>query len=1218
MAIRVGVVVGACAASGCAVDTTENDAGGDVQTDAGAFDLNVPVLDDIGLRPDVVLPDAAAPDGPPPDGSVADVRAPDGPLPDAVAPDGPVPDAVAPDGPLPDAVAPDGPSPDAAAPDGPLPDAAEPDGPGDHDVGCGEPDPPPPPPPPGGENLPPVVIVENLVLPCLHEGGALASPHVCDSFDPEGEELQILWEPWAFAGCSWLLNSEFPIGVTELAVTATDPQGAETRREFTVTVLDGPPEPRITATPALSADAACGVDLRLVGSDSRHACGEVTEWRWTVDGAPAGEGAVVGARVEGVGSHTVELTACGDTGGCVTTRAEVHVPRSGLDCARVEAASVRRALDTVLRVAGEIRAGGCDEPDPDAHGALLRVDRTVFNVPPGGFEPDGEGWLRYTPRVQRRGDASHAGAPVTTASLPAGVVFINDIPVPAAVPDCVSTSLAGSSAIAVATAINSVADETQVRARAGAAVVTGGRVNGGTLDASNFVIINDESVVNLVANTDDAGGALVDAVNAKEGETGVRARMRRNRGLDLVARDGRNIETIVYGRGAEAITGLSSWRRVYSGHVVLESDASFELDGELELLGIDGSHLRVDAGQWSGDFAHVRPAEPAVAWVEGEVRVRDVPIRPTNAVNDPVSSHARAGSAIAKAAALNASSRFTGLRARVNPTRVEGAGPVGQGETEADTLWINDVAIPPGGLPGVLNEVTDQTGVVAALDDDGVLLLVAGDGRNVHVRTDEALSGLEDGISTASITMYGDREEHRPEITAPGAGAIHHGQPVTTDALEAGALLVNDLPVPAAAPQAIAKADAINSLFEQTGVHARAGVTRVAAGVDVRGGVLDEGAGALRINDVVLPMTVVQPDDADGALRGAINALTPETGVHASLDRAHDLVLTAPDGRDVVIETTPSSSATSGLGAPGRTVSAAPIILESDGPIELAGVGADAGLSTPQRIGVSEWDGLVAHTTAPATNLSLGDAALEINNVIIRASTGWVDDSVSTAFVGASAIAKAAAINDSTTYTRVTARANPAWIRGAAPIAGGEIEADQLVVNAVSLGAVSVQPADADGALRDAFGATAGFTGVTATVDAAGRLVLRSSDGRNIALEPGADGITGLANGVYGGSITLMSSRPIEVRHRRPIFEFAPRRSYYSGPSPAPDGGWSLRLHPATGAFVLDVDSVPPGVVPDDGLDLDLSYGAQRGRLHVPLERDGEGWAAPAPGPACE
>lgn len=65
--------------------------------------------------------------------------------------------------------------------------------------------------------------------------------------------------------------------------------------------------------------------------------------------------------------------------------------------------------------------------------------------------------------------------------------------------------------------------------------------------------------------------------------------------------------------------------------------------------------------------------------------------------------------------------------------------------------------------------------------------------------------------------------------------------------------------------------------------------------------------GDLVINGVDIGPAVFQVNDADGSLVNAINSKSSVTGVTASVDRNGELVLTAEDGRDIVVTTSTTS-----------------------------------------------------------------------------------------------------------------------------------------------------------------------------------------------------------------------------------------------------------------------------------------------------------------------
>lgn len=171
-------------------------------------------------------------------------------------------------------------------------------------------------------------------------------------------------------------------------------------------------------------------------------------------------------------------------------------------------------------------------------------------------------------------------------------------------------------------------------------------------------------------------------------------------------------------------------------------------------------------------------------------------------------------------------------------------------------------------------------------------------------------------------------------------------------------------------------------------------------------------------------------------------------------------------------------------------------------------------------------------TGAAVSNQGLGNDELLINGVTIRA-TSASDDAVSTSLNLASAIAKAAAINDSTPFHKVTAQANRTVRAGVADIGGGTLDGtDHVVINGRVITGLVVTPNDADDALVGQINAELAASGVVATLDRHGRVELRAEDGRNIEVVVNGNGgaITGLgAAGVTRAALTLHSEDQYQV-----------------------------------------------------------------------------------------
>jgi flagellin len=142
--------------------------------------------------------------------------------------------------------------------------------------------------------------------------------------------------------------------------------------------------------------------------------------------------------------------------------------------------------------------------------------------------------------------------------------------------------------------------------------------------------------------------------------------------------------------------------------------------------------------------------------------------------------------------------------------------------------------------------------------------------------------------------------------------------------------------------------------------------------------------------------------------------------------------------------------------------------------------------------------GQVASATGTAVTAALTAGQVTINGVSVGAT---VTDGVSTVNNTGSAISVANAINNAN--AGVTATANATTRTGTAAIGTATLNGttDSLSINGVNVGAVTIVANDADSALRNAINAVSNSTGVTASVDASGALVLTAEDGRNIALD---------------------------------------------------------------------------------------------------------------------
>ena len=165
----------------------------------------------------------------------------------------------------------------------------------------------------------------------------------------------------------------------------------------------------------------------------------------------------------------------------------------------------------------------------------------------------------------------------------------------------------------------------------------------------------------------------------------------------------------------------------------------------------------------------------------------------------------------------------------------------------------------------------------------------------------------------------------------------------------------------------------------------------------------------------------------------------------------------------------------------------------------------------------------VTYTSAAVTANGLAADDLVIEGVAIDA-TEASDDGVSSTGNIASAIAKAAVINEKSAQTGVTATANATELTGGAITAGA---VSGLTINGVTVADFTSTVADANSAMRNAINAVSSESGVTASLDGTD-VVLTAEDGRNITIGGTVDN-TGLTAATTYSTLTLESEDAFTV-----------------------------------------------------------------------------------------
>jgi flagellin len=198
-------------------------------------------------------------------------------------------------------------------------------------------------------------------------------------------------------------------------------------------------------------------------------------------------------------------------------------------------------------------------------------------------------------------------------------------------------------------------------------------------------------------------------------------------------------------------------------------------------------------------------------------------------------------------------------------------------------------------------------------------------------------------------------------------------------------------------------------------------------------------------------------------------------------------------------------------------------------------VGAYSGQSV--RLGVSDTRSanLAAYatkTSSPVSTNAFAVGDLLVNGVTIRA-TNATDDMLSSTLNTASAVAKAKAINDTTEFHGVTARAMPTEFVAANPIGGGTLDQNNYIeINGHRVTGIDVFGSDSTESLLRTINGYVDETGVMATLDIRGHVQLVAEDGRNIEITTVGNGgvITGMgASSVTTAELNLASEDLIQL-----------------------------------------------------------------------------------------
>jgi flagellin-like hook-associated protein FlgL len=172
----------------------------------------------------------------------------------------------------------------------------------------------------------------------------------------------------------------------------------------------------------------------------------------------------------------------------------------------------------------------------------------------------------------------------------------------------------------------------------------------------------------------------------------------------------------------------------------------------------------------------------------GQITINGVQIRGTTSSDDTLSLSYADGSALAKVAAINAATAFTGVRAIAHATEVSAQEAIQEIDLTSDHwLEINGARIGGfqvfakdggGRLVEEINRAFFETRVTASVDSEGRLSLRAEDGRNISVHFSD--SSVRQAFSL--IDAFGDELNLGNTVFLGSPSEVHHGkvEPVVT------------------------------------------------------------------------------------------------------------------------------------------------------------------------------------------------------------------------------------------------------------------------------------------------------------------------------------------------------------------------------------------------------------------------------------------------------
>jgi flagellin len=358
---------------------------------------------------------------------------------------------------------------------------------------------------------------------------------------------------------------------------------------------------------------------------------------------------------------------------------------------------------------------------------------------------------------------------ISTSALTYGDLTINGYTAPTSLTtsDNLSYSYKAGSALAKASAINTISSTTGVAASVNQNIVSGSVVTSsntvaGTLTLNGQAIAISESSSNSI---DVNRQAVVSSINAMSAQTGVMAidSGDSTHGISLQAKDGRNITIAFDTNLSSSNTGLAD-QGTYAGSITLTSTYGNSINlgstpsGNIGNSGFSMGNFSAGSAQYSTSKRAGSISAPLTLTVNDLV-INGIAIGAPASSSDTATyanaSSTTASSAISLAAAINAASSSTKVSATANPNVLIGNAFTPSAVT---SIYLNGQTITANlttsstlaNVVSLLNNNTGTTGVTASNNGSG-LTLTAQDGRNISIGLDSSSNASGLGLAGLSI-----------------------------------------------------------------------------------------------------------------------------------------------------------------------------------------------------------------------------------------------------------------------------------------------------------------------------------------------------------------------------------------------------------------------------------------------------------------------------------